>query len=250
MTNAIIGADSILNYATVTSSAPVASVANAYDYRLDDYWQPVSTVNCFIDADAGSSQSGSYMAFYSSDFYALTGARIRLMADDFSPPTTVIVDENITTPGPKLFTFATTTKRYWRVNVLTTNPEQPKIQMLSFGVKLELEQGLRVGLMPPALGNKNQPSTNVSEGGIFIGRSNQITPVPFTLSTNVLTPSWVRANWAWFQPIAEKRPFFVLPEPDAYPNEAVYAWTDGPIAAPKYSHSNKMSLDLKLKAFI
>lgn len=250
MTNCVIGYENGFRTGTVTSSSDPAAApaANAYDWNLFDYWQPATATQNWLEIDFGAAVSVDYVGFYSSDFYTMTGAELNLFSGASAAPSTSRVQENITTEGPKLFTFTSASARYWRLRLDTTGTETPKIQAVAIGAHLELQRGLRPGYKPPALGARNEPVNSISQGGIFIGRSNQRAPIPFSLNTDVLTPAWVRANWLDFLDHAEKYPFFVLPEPDSYTDEAVIAWTNGQIQQPQYTHSNYLSLNLDLQA--
>jgi hypothetical protein len=253
MTNPIIGYHNLLDTGSIVPSSAQAGfpVENAINWRLDDYWKPDLDNTHSIVVDMGAAVSADYFAFYSSDFYQVFDAVIFIYADTFTPPTTQrSAPFVIPAAGVKLTTFTSVSFRYWKISFASTPAHTPKIQMMALGDRLELEQGLRPGYTPPALGSRNQLATNISEQGIFIGRSLELGPVDFSLSSTLFTPAWIRANWPAWLAHMEQKPFFVLPEPDAYPDEAVIAWTAGKIATPRYSHANFQSLDLKLKAFI
>lgn len=252
MTNAIIGYENGLDAGTVTASSDpsAAPKENGFNWRLDNYWQPAAATSNWLEVDFGSARSVDYIGFYSSDFYSMTGAELNLFSGASASPTTSRVQENITTDSPKLFTFAAASARYWRIRLDTTGSETPKIQMVTIGTRLELQRGARPGMRPPALGNADMPYNSISASGFFLGRSVRRQPVDFRLSTDTLTPAWVRSNWPDFLAHAERYPFFVLPEPDSYTDEAVFAWTRGKINAPEYSSSTLLSMTLDLQAFI
>ena len=252
MTNSIIGYDNGLETGTVSASSDPAATPkeNAFDWRLDDYWQPAAATENYLEVDFGSAQSIDYVAFYSSDFYTMTGANIELESGASSPPSTSRVNENITTRGPKVFTFTSASARYWRFTLNTTGSESPKIQLVAFGQRLELEGALRPGFRPPALANRFREVQSVSAGGFPLGRSLKVAPVSFELELDVLTASWIRSNWPNLLDHMASKPFFLLPEPDNYSDEAVLAWSRGMINAPRYSTPLHMGLTLNLEAFV
>lgn len=251
MTNPIIGYQNGFDTGTVSASSDPAATPkeNAYDWRFDDYWQPAAATQNWLEIDFGSAQSVDFVGFYSSDFYAMTGAELNLFSGASPAPTTSRVQENITTEGPKLFTFTSASARYWRLRLDTTGSETPKVQMLALGQRLELQRGIRPGFTPPALMSKYRQVAAVSEGGFLLGRSLARNPIDFRISTDTLTPAWIRANWPALLAHIEKYPFFMLPEPDSYSDEAVIAWTVKQIPAPTYPQSTLMSLALDLQAF-
>ncbi len=253
MTNPIIGYENTFADATITASSDPAATPkeNALNWQLFNYWQPSPTASFYLDFDFGTSRSCDYLAFYSSDLYTYTNARVIVYSSSSLPVTGGGQRANvlINTAGPKLLQINDQVVRYYRVEFQTASAVAPKIQSVVLGNKLELQRGIRPSFKAPALGNYNRPYNSVSEGGILLGRSNKIEPVKFSLSTDMLTPSWVRSNWPAFLAHAEKYPFFLLPEPDSYTDEAVYCWTDGEIMPPMYQQSNLMSLSLKLHAY-
>jgi len=236
---------------TVTASNDPAAAPkeNAIDWRLEDYWQPPAATSHWLEIDAGVAVSADYFAFYSSDLYLQAGAKVECFAGAAPAPAALQGTINPTTRGPKYLNFTSADFRYWRLLISTTGAYSPKIQIANVGERLEMEQGYRPGSSPPAIASRNKTVTNISESGLFIGRSLEVKPVKFSLPLTILTKAWIRSNWPALLVHMERLPFFILLEPDAYPDEAVIAWTDGPIASPVYSHSVWMSLRLNLKAF-
>lgn len=251
MTNAIIGYENGFETGTVTASSDPAATPkeNAFDWRLEDYWQPGAATQNWLEIDFGSAQSVDFVGFYSSDFYGMTGAELNLFSGASPAPTTSRLQENITTEGPKLFTFASVSARYWRLRLDTTGSESPKVQMLAIGQRLELQRGIRPGFMPPALAPNQKAVTNISASGMFLGRSLARAPINFTLQTNAITAAWIRTNWPGLLVHIERYPFFLLPEPDNYGDEAVIAWTRDQVEAPRYDHAAHLGLNLSLQAY-
>lgn len=253
MTNPVIGYDSgpFDDAPTITASSDPAAAPkeNAVDWRLEDYWQPSAATQNWLEFDFGSARSVDYIGFYSPDFHTMAGAQLVLSYGATSNPGSDALTQSITTAGPKLYTFGSQSAQFWRLKLNTTGAESPRVVLIAFGVRLELERGLRPGFRAPALAPPNRVVTNVSESGLFLGRSLARQPIEFTLNTDTLTPAWIRANWPGLLAHVEQYPFFCLPEPDAYPDEAVVAWTRGKIRAPEYSHSNFLRLALDLAAF-
>jgi len=253
MTNAIIGYENKFEDGTVTASSDPAATPkeNAYDWLLSDYWEPAAATSNYIEVDLGTAQSVDFFGFYSNNFHAEAGAQIVVKSGAAPAPTTARATVSITTSGPKLITFASVSARYWRIDFNTTGSFSVKVAAAAIGVRLELEKELRPGYSPPALGQNNMPVSNVSETGIFLGRSIERAPISFNVALTILTEAWIRANWPALLAHIEKYPFFIWPEPDTDTAgaEVVIAWTDGQIRPPEYSHAAHLSLNLPLKAF-
>jgi hypothetical protein len=252
MTNALLGYDNKLATGTLSASTDPAAAPkeNAIDWRLDDYWQPTAATSHYLEVDLGSAASVDYFAFYSSDLFDQAGAQVELFGGGSPAPSTSKGTFSPTTRGPKFKAVTADSNRYWRLEFSTTGSYSPKIQMVALGLRLELQRGLGTNFEPPALAGRLKPQTNISETGVFLGRSLEVAPAAFKMPTTILTPAWIRSNWPALLAHIERYPFFVLPEPDSYPDEAVIAWTKGKISQPKYSHANLMSLNLSLQAFL
>lgn len=253
MTNALIGYENRLDEHTVTASSDPAATPkeNAYDWALFDYWQPAAATSHYLDVDAGVAVTADYFAFYSSDLYTEAGAAVQLYGGSSSPATTLLGTINPTTRGPKFLQFTSASHRYWRLQFSTTGSFAPRVQLAAFGDRLELERGVQPGFGPPALASRYKQANSISDGGIFLGRSNRIQSVRFTIDLTVLSASWIRSNWPTLLAHIEQYPFFLLPEPDAYTDEAVIAWSrEARIAAPAYQNQSYMDHRLSLEAFV
>ena len=250
--NPLIGYENRLDEGTVVASDDPVSAPkeNSFNWRLDDYWQPAAATSHQLDVDLGNANSADYLGFYSSNLYSEAGASVEILGDPFSPPTTIRGTITPTTRGPKFLQFTSGSYRYWRINISTTGNFSPKVQVVAFGDRLELQRGLRDGFMPPAIASRFKPVITTSENGIYLGRSLAVAPVEFDIEMSVLTPAWVRSNWPILRDHIEQFPFFVLPQPDDYPDEAVIAWTSKNVPMPRYSEAGYMEIDLNLKVFV
>jgi len=250
MTNPAIGYQNHLDTGTVTpSSDPAATpAANCYDWMLFDYWQPSAGTSHTLDIDMASATAADYLAFYSTDLYTEAGAAVKVYGGASSPAANLLATINPTTRGPKMALFNSASYRYWRIEISTTGSFAPKIQLAAVGARLEIERGVMPGFAPPALGSRNTPINSVGNTGLFLGRSLEASPVNFKMPFSVLTAAWIRANWPALLAHIEQFPFWLLPEPDTYTDEAVIAWTKGKIAPPVYSHATHHSLTLALQA--
>jgi len=251
MTNCLIGYNNKLDTGTVVASSDPAATPkeNCYDWQLFDYWQPAAATSHTLDIDMASAVAVDYFAFYSSDLYLQAGATVKLYSGSSNPATTLVDTITPTTRGPKFKAVTTSTLRYWRITIATTGSYDPKMQLVALGARLEIEKGLRTGFAPPAIGARNIPSNSIGQTGLFLGRSLRSSPVNFKLSMTNLTAAWIRTNWPALLTHIEQYPFWLLPEPDSYTDEAVIAWTSGKIAQPVYSNYALMDINLALEAF-
>lgn len=253
MTNALIGYENLLEDGTLSASNDPAATPkeNAIDWALFDYWQPAAATSHWLEVDMGSAVTADYFAFYSSNLYTEAGAAVKLYGGASPAPATLQGTISPTTRGPKFLQFTSASFRYWRIEFSTTGSFSPKIEMAAFGDRLELERGIQPGFGPPVLASRFKQANTVSDGAIFLGRSNKVQPVRFALDLTVLSAAWIRANWPALLAHIEKYPFFLLPEPDSYTDEAVIAWsTDQRIQAPVYQNPTYMDHRINLEAFV
>ncbi len=252
MTNPIIGYDNALNgdaaVVTVSSENGDNVKENCLDWRLDDYWQPLAGTTHSVDLDYGSNAAVDYVAIF-SNLKDYSGVDIEVYYGSSYPPTTKILD----VAGPSdqsaaMHTFNTIIARYWRIDIVMLSAETPKFQMISLGNNLVIERCLTPGFASPILGANLKATTNISEKGVFIGRSLKSEPVKFNLRFELLSEAWVRSNWPPMLAHIQELPFFIQTQPDW--DDAVFCWTDRVIATPIYSHPSHLTVSLKLKAFL
>jgi hypothetical protein len=252
--SALLAINNFFESGTVTESSEAAGYPseNAYDNLLSDYWQPGVTSPQIhtIDVDMGSAMSADLFGFYSSDLYSYSGAAVKLYYSNNGSTYTLVDTISPTTAGPKLKSVTSNSYRYWRLQIETTSPQQPKMQHVFIGAQIAVQRGLGAGFAPPALGSENVPITSESANGIFLGRSTKKAAIKSTLEFKNVTAAWMRTNWPTILAAIEAKPFMLLPSPTSYPDEASFSWTDGPIKTPQYNGSNYMDFSIPIKSII
>lgn len=190
-----------------------------------------------------SATTADYFAMYAHDF-GQTGSSVVLQySDDDAAWTNAFAPIFPSSSAPTVKTFTQSSHKYWRVYV---DGAVQSMGVCMFGVRLDFQRGLTFGFAPPALAQQFMPRSNVSKQGEFVGRSVTAKPVPSRLSfAPTFTPAWVRQYWPGLIRHMEKKPFFILPQ-DAYPDEAVFCWSDR-LSAPSYP-STMMRIDIPIIA--
>lgn len=97
--------------------------------------------------------------------------------------------------------------RYYRLEFNCTSA--CKMSVVSFGQRMDFEQGFYRGIAPPLLNQDVIVTNNKSESGIFLGRSIVRSGTKSnSISINNLSHDWIYNAWLSFKNHAEAYPFF------------------------------------------
>jgi hypothetical protein len=134
----------------------------------------------------------------------------------------------------------------WRWKFVT--PVDLYIGCLAFGEDFQFQRGCWMGFSPPKLARDTDLTNNVSQGGVWLGRSIIRNGAKFSFDLDKLTASWVNSTWYPFMLHAERRPWWLLWEKASHPAEAAFCWSEGKIQKPANSHSNFMNAGMNVCA--
>jgi hypothetical protein len=168
-------------------------------------------------------------------------ARVTLGGTD---PTTstgpILLPINWNTEGPR-------TVSDWRILFVSPQAGSPfniQIGSLFCGTATPLPEGITAPSTPPPLGRKATLLPSIaSKGSNFLGSHVQRLGWQFDIRQKLVDPAWVQANWLPMVRHVEQLPFFYLWD-DAYPEDAVYAWTNS-IIPPSYTDPSYMQWGMK-----
>lgn len=244
--------DNLLETGTVTASSEATGFAkeNAYDWLAYDWWKPTATGFSYLTVDCGTAKPCDYLALHAHDLFT-NGSSITLQysTDDF------VADINDAfaafipaSDGPMVKTFPQLNVRYYRLRILA--PNISSIGIAAFGAMLQLPTGVLTGFTPPTLMYDNEVTNHRSNGGAYIGRSvrRRGGKKGIPLRFGDVSAAWVRADWAAFLDHAEVKPFFFSWNQETYPDEAVFAWTEGKLRRPKHHKTLYMQIGLEIMA--
>jgi len=188
----------------VASSTAVGDFAavNLVDWRPYTWWQPAAMPGEVL-VDCGSPKSADYLAVYGHNLFT-SGADIRLRysSDNF------VADDNllaVITPAddmPFIYTFASTTARYWKV--VFNGTAAPSLAIVAVGNKLEFPRRLRAGFDPLSRAPGGKFNRNMK--GQPLGSVVEYEQWRQRIRFRNLTWSWLRATWmpAWSQHLRAK----------------------------------------------
>lgn len=233
---------------TVTASSETAQYEyqNAYDDRPFTWWRPESGTS-YLTLVLPSARSVNYFAFYGTDLAAKGGSiQLQYSLDGGGSwlDAAVSVSPADTTPVYKVLTAAIAAAR-WRFKVICAT--QPNLACLSFGTDLQFERGCWVGFSPPRLARDTDLTNNISQRGVWLGRSIIRNGMMGAFDLDKLTPGWVETYWKPFVRHAETKPWFLLWNKTGYPADAAWCWAEGDIERPAYSHPNFMKAGMRYR---
>lgn len=237
---------------SATSEATNAPKENAYNWLPYDFWQIGSSaatqnLEALASADVTCSYGGIFRHNLGSKGstvqfqYKSAGGAWANVASSISPAT----DDSV------IFqTWTSVVQPHWRIQI-TSATTSTFISVLSIGNIFSIPYGLGTGFTPPGMPGQKEYFTNISEKGLFLGRSVKHVADMSRIRLDLLDPSWVRNNLNLFLEHAETKPFFFSWDNENNPTESAFAWTENKgIRPPNYSETNLMSVNLDLRVLV
>lgn len=232
---------------TVTASTSAAGFAatNAATNRTDSFWRPTALTATWA-LDAGFAQAVSYCGIAAHDL-GTQGCTVLVQS---SPDGTTWTTRCTIIPADDstiLALFATVSARYWRLSI-SGSGDEPTLGVIQFGAVTEFPQkAAYVGSMSFDRTRVASYSTNLSEGGQWLGRSVSRVSLTPSMQVSHLSEAWVASEWDAFAEYAETGPFFIADRPSVYPKSCCYAWTSGDLRAERSIPNADVALSISLE---
>ncbi len=219
---------------------------NAYDWKQFTAWKCAEGTH-YLTAVFPSAKTVNAYGIYATNL-AEIGGSIQLQYWNGAAWTDYRTAEAPNDTTPIYRSHNTVTANQWRWKVTVPAGEEALLSVLTFGEEFEFQRGCYVGFSPPKLARDTTLTTNISQGGAFLGRSILRNGSTFAFDLDRLTPGWVRDTWYPFQVHAEQEPFFLLWNKQDYPGEAAYCWAAADIPGPSNSHPSFMRASMRVDA--
>lgn len=142
-----------------------------------------------------------------------------------------------------LFMDVTRTARYLKLTV--TGSSATRIASVYAGQLLAMERGLALGFRPPTLSRQTTLKNAMSKGGQLLGSTVRKHGLQTEASFSHLTQSWYRAYFDPFVKSARQYPYFFAWNPQDFPLEVGYMWSDSDIA-PQYATIDRFDVSWKM----
>lgn len=236
-----------LGSVAVSSEDPDFPGANAYDWLTSDFWRPLGPGTHYLTLTLTKGLPADYFAFYSQDLW-LNGGSVGLQYWNGSSWLDACPSVMPTDNAPRVLFFDEVAASMWRVAV--TSPVTFNLGVVSFGRHLALPYGMYIGWTPPALARSTGLTNSISDSGAFLGRSIISKGVRTSLVLQFAGDAWVRENWPAFVLHAERKPFFLVPNADKYPDDAVLCWAAGDITPPTHTNYGFMGTSIPVEGLV
>ena len=222
-------------------------LANMYDDRLYDFFKSDGSATVDIDVSFTSAVALDTLCFFKTNL-ADVGATIELQYDNGGGYVTAVsVTPTDTKPVFKMFTEVSSDT--WRIKI-TNATDVVSLGDVFIDKAISTQRGIWKGFNPPHLDRKVSYTNNESEGGLPLGRSKRVIGWDGNVNIEFETTATMRSTLLPFIVSAEDNPFYFSWNYDDYPDEAVYAWTDGSRVSPRNTHAGLMSVSIKMEALL
>jgi hypothetical protein len=239
LNNSRIGYKSIATGRTPVASSSVSGypASAAATFTTYDYWRPAAMpatwavdatddVECDYVGMVGDIEARSIAVQYSFDNINW------LTAFEFIAEKKVVMG-----------LFESRTGRYWRVLI---NGSVPNVSVIYIGKALEMQRSIYQGHSPVTLSRTTEISSNVSEGGQYLGRSIIRNGSATSAQFQNLRAEWYRENFDPFVKAARTQPFFFAWRPLKFPQEVGYVWTNEDIQPSNSGPRDFMSVSFSM----
>lgn len=150
--------------------------------------------------------------------------------------------------GVIFYTGAEVSARYWRFR-FSDSTTASKIGVCALGKRLDLPVGMPVGFTVPHHGRRFEYLPQISESGMFIGRSLKRQQYETEINLQYVTPAWARQNLQHFLAHADTKPFFFCWDDEVNTWEAAYCWLRDNVQ-PSYSKPTRMDVRLPIGCLV
>jgi len=208
---------------SVTDAAEGFSVDNIKDYRIYTRWKAASTgtKNISVDCGAGVSKEADCLAIIGHNLSP--DATLSVLSSDDDVTYTTRVDK-FTPAQNKAFmkTFPIIEARYWRIQIIATDPLIPYLAVVMLGTKLIFERYLQSEFDP--FFETIEAESQRSKTGNLLGNTVNFISKRIKASWGQLTPSWVQDEFkpVWDNHLSQLKPFFWTWDITNHPDEVYY----------------------------
>ncbi len=231
---------------TVSSEAVGYERAFAADWLPFTWWKPSAPGASWLRASFAAPVECNYFAAYATDVAANIGTiGLQYSTDGGTVWQDAVAPFAPASAAPFMRTFDAISAANWRI-LLTSTPASV-LGVAAFGMRMDLERGLQPGFVPPVFGRDTDVLNSDSVNGGFLGRTIRRINAEGSIELDVLTPTWMRAEWLPFMRHAESRPWFFLWDPTDHDDECALCWSDGRIPAPSYSQVGFMRASISYR---
>ena len=211
----------------VTVSSEAAEGPRDAPLRPDtaEYWLPASLPATWL-VDLVFQYDVDYVGLV----HTLGSSRCAVLAEtsqDASVWTPIAAETMPATDAPLMLLGTLRSARYLRLTFTGAVP--PRIAAVYVGQALAMMRAIAGGYKPITMSRETVLVRSLSRGGQFLGQGFRRNGVQGSAAFKYLDAAWVRANFDPFSKSARQYPYFMAWNPQSFPNEVAYVWTDADI---------------------
>ena len=238
------------NATTITASAAHADFPkeNAYDWIPATQWKPGAAGSQDLEAIMPANTSVDFFGIAAHNL-GTEGCTVTFQYSSNNGSTWNNFATAITpTDDSPILRYVTTPVNVDYYRILITNcTADAVIGVAAFGAALPLPQAIEPGSWAPApFARKNTINTNISNKGVFMGRSIEQEGIDGLIVQNLVDPAWIRSNWLSFAQHGEQKPFFYSWNVESYEDEAGLYWGPSGFPRPEYMASNPLFMSFNI----
>ena len=250
-----IGYENLARTGTATASTAGDTFPADAPQRSNSYeqWQPTA-IEAYWQVDLGSAGAVDYCGIaahnlgtnlcqvtlqYSSDALSWSDASDSALPTDDSA---------------MMLLFPAQTAQYWRLVVdgqgspTGSIVDYPKLGSIYLGSVLVMPRSLYGGLSPLKLGRETTLVQTLSRGGQFLNQTYRRRGYVASIGPwRYLDPTWYRSDFDPFVKAARTNPFFLSWRPGDWPDEVLYAWSEGDIIPQNMGVREFMQVSLNVR---
>jgi len=182
-------------------------------------------------------------------FEGLAGAEITLFKSDDDVLYEEVHKQRFVEDGANLIRFDAVTANFFRITFEKTVPSIAIVRNLMLGQGIVFERCLMGTHAPAPYQRVTEFLSNLSGTGQFLGRSIIRQGVRTAFDFKLITSTWARNEFQRFVENAIKNAYYMLWQPEKYPEEAIYGWTDEDIGVSYTGDANLMAANWKTRGF-
>ena len=241
---------------TEVAGFPVKNAFSPFTYPADSFMfergTSTGSVMIYLNGDINSSD-------FDALGFIISGLEGDAVTVDLSyVPTgggsfTILKSQSVSRDGCHLMTFTKPVGSYfWRITFSGITAAQSdstpiSIPVIMVGKLMQFEKCIRNRYAPLDYSRKTEFLTNESGTGQYIGRSIIRRNHESTVSFDLMTAPWVRSTFQPFVRHARTKPYFFAWNPEKYPDEVNYVWTDEDIVVEYTGDRNRMSASWSMR---
>jgi hypothetical protein len=237
--NSVLTVDNV----SITGHTPPHDIEGALSSLTFDYWG--FSGNQTLDVTEAATGIVNALGIYGD---GLAGVEVLVSYSGDGIEYENIVTDIITQDGASLFVFPLDLAvNFYRISFVCGSDSDVKIRAMFLGQRLEFERCLMGSFEPPTYNRVSHLISGGSGQGQHLSKKFIYQGFETNVSFSMITSAWGRVQFQGFVQHALRAAYFFSWNPDKYPSEAIYGWTDEDIPLGYTGDANLMQSSWTVK---